>query len=104
MIIDALIGRFDVTADGDDHVTLSAAKRATIVSILDGVELIGGAHGEDRRFTDEDITTSIVFKRTRHNARLTKVEFIRYLEYEVLNFLTYPSLTVMQSLRKEQHI
>lgn len=103
MQIDSLAGRFDVTAEaGDDTVRLSSSQRSTIVSILDGVELVGGAHGEDRRFTDDDIFTSVVFKRTRYNALLSKTELLRYLEYEVLNFLTYPSITVMQSLRKEQ--
>lgn len=101
MIIDSLAGRFDVTAEAGDTVRLSSSQRSTIVSILDGVELVGGAHNENRRFTDDDIFTTIVFKRTRYNTLLSETEFIRYLEYEVLNFLTYPSITAMQSLRKE---
>jgi RAB protein geranylgeranyltransferase component A len=95
MIIESLVGRFTVTAQDETHVNVTSLSRDTIVSVLDGVELVGGAEGEDRRFTSDDITEHVLMSRRRYTATLTRAELMRYLNYEVLNFLDYHSLNEM---------
>ena len=103
MIIDSLAGRFDVTASKVDVVRLSASKKQTLISVLDGVELVGGAEGEDPTFSSDDIKTSTVFRHRRYHVLITRAQLVRYFEYEILNYLTYASLSEMHSLARTPH-
>lgn len=102
MIIDSLAGRFDVTASTDDELLLSASSEQTLVSVLDGVELVGGAEGDDPTFSRDDIWSTTAFHRRRYHVRLTRAQLVRYFEYEVLNFLDYSSINEMHSLARPQ--
>lgn len=99
MLIESPIGKYAITAEkGTDNVIVSAENKATLESILDGVELISGALGEDQAFTSDDIRPAILFGKPRHEITLSRAQLTRYFEYEILNFLTYSSLTKMRHL------
>lgn len=102
MIIDSLAGRFNVTASGPEELVLSASSEQTLVSVLDGVELVGGAEGEDPTFSREDIWSTTAFHRRTYHARVTRPQLVRYFEYEVLNYLTYSSINEMHTLAHAQ--
>lgn len=102
MIVETLAGSITVTRSkrDADKLALTSASRDTLVSVLNGVELIGGALGEDEVLDpDELIVETNNFGKLKFTAQLTPTQYIRYLEYEVLNFMNYTSLTEMRKMR-----
>jgi hypothetical protein len=102
MNVESLIGKFSITARESDPnaLTIVAESRATLASILDGIELVGGAMGEDQTFTADDIETFTLFGRPQFRATISRTQLLRYFEYEILNFLDYTSLTQMRNYAK----
>ena len=100
MIVETLPGRFIVTADKEsNNVIVSADKESILISLLDSVELMAGAHGEDQSFSADDIRPVTLFGRTRFETTLSRTQLTRYFEYEILNFLDYHSLTEMKATK-----
>lgn len=99
MNVESLIGKFSITARNDDTnaLTIVAESRATLASILDGIELVGGAIGEDQSFSDDDIEPFTLFGRAQFRTTISRAQLLRYFEYEILNFLDYTSLTQMRN-------
>lgn len=102
MLIESLIGKFSLTAKESDpnSLTILAEKRETLASILNGVELIGGAFGEDQSFSPDDIESFTLFGKPHYRITLSRAQMLRYFEYEILNFLDYKSLTQMRNYSK----
>ena len=102
MNVESLIGKFSITAKESDPnaVTIVAEKRETLSSLLDGVELMGGAMGEDQTFTSADIEPFSLFGRPQFRTTISRAQLMRYFEYEILNFLDYTSLTQMRNYPK----
>jgi hypothetical protein len=102
MIITTTAGTIYATQfDGDpDSLHVYAVDRTSIESVLRGIELVGGAEGEDRTFTSADITTVIQDPTFKYRTTVSKTEFVQYLNYEVLNFLTYTGTEVLEELRR----
>lgn len=103
MIIETLTGRYNVTACSPDltaplHVTASTSD--AIRSLLDSIELVGGALGEDRSFTDADIEATALFGRPAYRVTVSRAELIRFLQAEVLSYLDYTSLNAMHRSQK----
>lgn len=100
MIVESIIGRYSIVADkyDPDRLIIHADNRETLSSILDSIELMGGAHNENQTFTENDIHPAPIFGRERYSISVSRAQFLRHLEYETLNFLTYPSLTKMHSV------
>lgn len=97
MIVESIAGKFSVTSAKDpEYVIVSSDNQATIVSILDGVELVGGETDDNPTFSLTDIYQTKMFGRAQFSTRLSRPQLTRYFEYEILNFLTYPSLTQMR--------
>ena len=82
-----------------ENVTVSANDANTLTSLLDGVELMAGAFGEEQSFSDDDIRPVTLFGRTRFETTLSRTQLTRYFEYEILNFLDYHSLTEMKATK-----
>lgn len=99
MLVESAIGKYTITSAKDpENVVIASEKKETLISILDGVELVGGAHNENRSFSGEEIKSTKPFGRTQFQITITRTELLRYFEYEFLNFLDYPSLTQMRAL------
>lgn len=97
MLIESSIGKYHITAANDEsNVIVSADDRFILVSILDAVELMGGAIGEDNSFSLSDISPYTLFGKQRFEITLTRTQLARYFQYEILNFLNYKSLTQMR--------
>ena len=98
MQIISAIGKYSITAAKEpDNVIVSSDNQSTLESILDGIELMGGAFNEDQSFSGEDIHETKLFGRPLYQTTITRTQLTRYFEYEILNFLTYPSLAQMRS-------
>lgn len=98
MLIESALGKFSITAaNSPDNVIVSSENQATIVSILDGVELMGGAENENPNFSPADINHTRPFGRDTFSITLSRAQLLRYFQYEIFNFLDYPSLTQMRS-------
>ena len=99
MNIESLVGKFSITArnDNPNALTIVAESRATLTSILDSIELIGGALGEDQAFTETDIEPFSLFGKPHFRATISRAQLLRFFEYEILNFLDYSSLTQMRN-------
>lgn len=102
MLIEAAIGKFIVTARNDsaNAVTITSEKYETMVSLLDSIELVGGALGEDQAFHADDIEAFNLFGRPHFRIAISRAQLLRYFEYEILNFLDYSSLTKMRNYPK----
>ena len=102
MIVETMPGRFIIVADKEcpENVTLSADRQSTLISVLDSVELMGGAIGEDQSFALTDIRPITMFGRTRYETTLSRTQLTRYFQYEILNFLDYHSLSEMKGTNK----
>lgn len=99
MIVESPVGKYSITAHKSPaNVIVSSDNQATLISILDAIELMGGAFGEDQSFSRDDISTTKLFGRTQYQTTITRTQLTRYFEYEVLNFLDYTSLTKMRAL------
>lgn len=102
MIVETAVGKLQAVALKTDPTKLvvSSSSAATIDSMLDGIELIGGAISEDQDFDRSLIETfTPPFKtETWFSYTVTKTQFVRYLQYEVLNFMDYTSVTQMRKL------
>ena len=98
--IESALGKFSITArnDNPNALTIVAEFHATLVSILDGVELVGGISGEDQAFASTDIEPFTLFGKPQFRTTISRAQLMRYFEYEILNFLDYTSLTQMRSL------
>ena len=83
MNIDSAIGNLLVRGNGEENVLVSAHSREAIVSLLDGIELIGGAFGEDDSFD----ASRIVFDDGLFSVSVSRAQLDRWFEYEILNFL-----------------
>lgn len=95
MIVETLVGRYTVTADTPDlnaDLTVTSDTRVAIVSLLDAIELVGGALGEDRSFTESDIEELELFGQRRFRTRITRAELIQFLQAEVLSYLDYSTM------------
>lgn len=103
MILETLAGKIEVVTYPTDPESLliRSENRDSVESVLNGIELVGGASGEDRIFNlEEDVQHMNRFGIMVYMTRVTRTEFIRYLEYEVLNFLHYNSINKMRELRR----
>ena len=104
MIVDTEIGRFYVTALDDERVTVTADSPATLRSILDGIELTGAALSDSEPnpvYPPEAITPFPFFKTTRYRVTLSRSALVSFFNYEILNFLNYPSLHTMKGLAQK---
>lgn len=102
MIVETAAGQLRAVAlKTDPNLLFVSSDRAeTIHSMLDGIELIGGAMSEDLDF-DRSLVQQFLppFKtETWYSYTVSKTQFVRYLQYEVLNFLDYTSVTQMRKL------
>lgn len=98
MRVESAIGTFSITASNSpDNVILSSEKHSTLSSILDSVELIGGAFGEDHSFSLSDIESFSLFGKQHFRTTLSRTQLSRFFDNEILNFLEYPSLAKMRS-------
>lgn len=75
-----------------DRLVIRSRDRQSLVTMLEGIELAGAAAGD----TDGELYTasSIVTGQGtdyRYRVRLSKATFAIWVQYEVLNFLTYPN-------------
>jgi hypothetical protein len=101
MNIESAIGKYTITASNDPEcVTISADRLSILESILDAVELMAGAIGEDNSFSLSDIQETQLFGRPLFKTTITRAQLTRYFEYEILNFLEYKSLTEMRKQQK----
>lgn len=104
MIVETAVGQLRAVAvkDNPNQLLVSSDRRETINSMLDGIELIGGAESEDLDFDRGAIRVyTPPFKPASEHwfgYTVTKTQFVRYLQYEVLNFLDYTSVTQMRKL------
>ncbi len=102
MNVESLIGKFSITSRNDDPnaLTIVSESHATLVSVLDGVELMAGSIGEDQSFTDADIESFSLFGKPHFRITISRAQLLRFFEYEILNFLDYTSLTQMRNYSK----
>lgn len=94
MILETLVGKFTVTAQTAGlraDLWVVADSRESLVSLLDSVELVGGAYGHERAFTDADIETVNSFGRERFRVKLTRAEVVQFIQAEVFSYLDYTS-------------
>jgi hypothetical protein len=99
--IESAIGKYIVTAAKDPEcVTIAADRLSILESILDAIELMAGAEGEDNSFSLSDIQETQLFGRPQFKATITRAQLTRYFQYEILNFLEYKSLTEMRRQQK----
>jgi hypothetical protein len=100
LIIESPIGRYSIVADkfDDNRVVIYADNARTLSSIVDSIELMGGAHNDSDAFDSSVIHPDPIFGRERYSLSLSRAQLLRHLEYETLNFLTYSSLTQMRSI------
>jgi hypothetical protein len=101
MQIESALGKYTIVAEKNtDNVIVASDNRRTIESLLDGVELMAGATGEDNSFSLSDIQETQLFGRPLFKTTITRAQLTRYFEYEILNFLEYKSLTEMRKQQK----
>lgn len=102
MIVETAAGQLRAVALKTDPnlLSVSSDRAETIQSMLDGIELIGGAMSEDQDFDRSLIQLYVPpFKSEQwYSYTVSKTQFVRYLQYEVLNFLDYTSVTQMRKL------
>lgn len=102
MIVETAAGQLQAVAYKTDHdyLLVSSGRVETIHSMLDGIELVGGAMSEDLDFDRSLIKVFAPPFKTEHwfSYVVSKTQFVRYLQYEVLNFLDYTSVTQMRKL------
>jgi len=102
MIVDALPGKVTIvaeTAGTDSLLLVTAEDESTIRSVLNLIELVGGAEGEDVAFPRSAIYPVQLFGKTNYRARLSRTQVSRWLDAELHNYLDYPSIVRM---RREQ--
>ena len=102
MIVETAAGQLRAVAlkSNTDFLRVSSDKLETIYSMLDGIELVGGAESEDLDFDRTLVQTfTPPFKTEQwYSYTVSKTQFVRYLQYEVLNFLDYSSVSQMRKL------
>jgi len=100
MIVEALPGKVTIVAEtpstGSDLLVTSES-RETLVSVLNLIELVGGAEGEDVAFPSSAITQLNLFGKTHYRARLSRTQVSRWLDAELHNYLDYPSIVRMRA-------
>lgn len=104
MIIETLVGRYTVTAvtpDLESDLLVTADSRFALTGLLDAVELVGGALGHDRSFTDADIEELSLFGQTRFRTRVTRAELIQFIQAEVLSYLNYSTMAGFHRQQKQ---
>jgi hypothetical protein len=102
VIIESLVGKIEVTQRGEEEnmLNLVSEKRDALESVLNGIELVGGTESENRTFdVEEEVGHFNRFGKIVYIAKVTRSEFINYLNYEVFNFLTYKSINEMRRIR-----
>jgi len=102
MILETLAGKIEVVVSRDKESLLSLVsdKRETLESVLYGIELVGGTESENRTFdVEEEIIHFNRFGKIVYSVDVTRTEFMRYLNYEVFNFLDYKSINEMRRNR-----
>lgn len=99
MIIEALPGKVTIVAetnDTDSALFVTSESRDTLCSVLNLIELVGGAEGEDVAFPSSAITEFSLFGHTNYRARLSRTQVSRWLDAELHNYLDYPSILKMR--------
>lgn len=100
MIVEALPGKVTIvaeTADTASALLVTSESRDTITSVLNLIELVGGAEGEDVAFPSSAITELNLFGRIHYRVRLSRSQVSRWLDAELHNYLDYRSIVKMRA-------
>lgn len=103
MIVESVVGRVNIVStsrDTEANLVLEADAEVTLRSVLDLLELVGGAENEDTLFDAEAIEKTTRFGKAVYRTELTRTQVSRYLDAEIHNYLDYTSLGQMRKQKK----